>query len=100
MTIRRLINMLAPLSQGGDTKSIRNDALSQVKRPDTAAETAFFEKATVVSVTSNGALACALGAGNIDVTPETDDTFQAGQDVWVSRTKDGRYVCHGAVTTV
>lgn len=98
MTVRRLINILAPLSQGGDTTSIRNDALAQVTRPNTAPETAFFETVTVVSVSSTGNLVCfGINAGYIDVTPETDDTFTAGQDVFVSRTKEGTYVCHGAV---
>jgi len=96
MTVRRLINMLAPLSQGGDTTSIRNDALTQVTRPNTAPETAFFSIVTVVQVTSLGGLVCfGINAGYINVVPETDDTFSAGDDVYVSRTKEGSYVCHG-----
>ena len=100
MTVRRLINMLAPLSQGGDTRTVRNDALAQVQRPNASALVAFFEKMVVATVLSDGQMTCEFQGGLVDVQPETDDTFAAGDEIWVSLTREGTFISHGKVTNI
>lgn len=99
MAYRRLVNVLNQLAAGGDLTGIREDKGNNpvnlgLPPPDESG--AFVDQATVVSV--NPIAGCTVQFRNITVDADqvTDEPFEPGQVVYVSRTVDGAYVIHGS----
>lgn len=59
---------------------------------------AFFEQGTIASVLGSGNPVVILDGGRtVTASLTTDEPFEDGDRVWVSRTESGRYIVHGGV---
>jgi hypothetical protein len=58
----------------------------------------FFEQGTIASVSGIGNVVVTLDEGRtVSASPTTDEPFEAGHRVWVSKTEQGGYIVHGGV---
>lgn len=100
MAYRRLVNVMNNLAAAGDLTGIREDKGGNpvnlgLAPPDEAG--AFVDQGTVVSVDRTSGATVQLRNVVVQCDQVTDEPFEAGQAVYVSRTVDGAYVIHGSV---
>lgn len=101
MAVRNLYTMMSLQAAGADPVTMRNTAVTNVRRPVTSAEQSngrpFFDESTIVEVFENGQVSVQLGDRQVVANPVSDYPFRAGMNAWISSSQDGRILVHGPI---
>jgi len=93
MTMRKLFPMLDTLASGSGSQQIRNDQGS-FNNPNRQAQV--LQVGTILAVNSVSGAVISVDGVSIDATQATDEPLRAGDQCWVSKSKEGIYVIHGS----
>jgi hypothetical protein len=103
MAVRRIYNALQALAS--DPTMLRADQATSVEAARVARagndiganEGAILTTGVVQAVRDRGGAMVKVRGGSVQAGQATDEPLRAGQQVWVSKTKDGRWIIHGSV---